>query len=115
MALQITPLEKYLIDSPPGPLRQDGSDKFWGLENVSLTSQFNTAKTYSQAKSQFGNTWYAGALCFQKRMIRLHNSAIAIQFYNVYTTQYLSENKSSITQAEPHSTQSQRLLQDKQE
>ncbi|KAK0515551.1 hypothetical protein JMJ35_001585 [Cladonia borealis] len=34
-ALQITPLEKYLQDVPPGPLREDGSDKFWGLENVS--------------------------------------------------------------------------------
>ena len=35
-ALQVTPLEKYLLDVPLGPSRDNGSDKFWGLENVSL-------------------------------------------------------------------------------
>ena len=32
-AAQITPLERHLLDA--GPIREDGSDKFWGFENVS--------------------------------------------------------------------------------
>lgn len=32
--MPLTPLEKMLLDA--GPLRDDGSDKFWGLENVSV-------------------------------------------------------------------------------
>ena len=32
-AQQQTPLEKLLLDA--GPLRNDGSDKFFGMENVS--------------------------------------------------------------------------------
>ena len=31
-AVQITPLERMLENA--GPLRNDGSDKFWGMENV---------------------------------------------------------------------------------
>lgn len=30
----MTPLEKLLLDM--GPIRGDGSDKFYGMENVSL-------------------------------------------------------------------------------
>ncbi|KAL6715805.1 hypothetical protein ACLMJK_006766 [Lecanora helva] len=41
-ALQITPLEKYLLDAPPGPLRENGSDKFWGLENFGNTCYCNS-------------------------------------------------------------------------
>jgi ubiquitin carboxyl-terminal hydrolase 9/13 len=32
--LELTPLEKMLQNA--GPVRKDGSDKFFGLENVSL-------------------------------------------------------------------------------
>lgn len=32
-ASQLTPLERHLTDA--GPLRTDGSDKFFGMENVS--------------------------------------------------------------------------------
>lgn len=41
-ALQITPLEKYLLDVPPGPSRDNGSDKFWGLENFGNTCYCNS-------------------------------------------------------------------------
>ena len=33
---QISALEKHLLES--GPIREDGSDKFWGLENVRAAS-----------------------------------------------------------------------------
>lgn len=51
-----------------GPLRNDGSDKFWGMENVSpkiiqglvpaeaLSEEVSSADISSFA--QFGNTWY---------------------------------------------------------
>ena len=32
-APQLTPLEKHLLNA--GPIRDDGSDKFFGMENVS--------------------------------------------------------------------------------
>lgn len=41
-ALQITPLEKYLLDVPLGPSRDNGSDKFWGLENFGNTCYCNS-------------------------------------------------------------------------
>lgn len=41
-ALQITPLEKYLLDLPLGPSRDNGSDKFWGLENFGNTCYCNS-------------------------------------------------------------------------
>lgn len=40
--LQITPLEKYLLDVPLGPSRDNGSDKFWGLENFGNTCYCNS-------------------------------------------------------------------------
>lgn len=36
-ALPITPLQRMLENA--GPLRSDGSDKFWGMENVSVWLQ----------------------------------------------------------------------------
>ncbi|KAG8526994.1 uncharacterized protein KY384_008423 [Bacidia gigantensis] len=39
-ALQLTPLERHLLDS--GPIREDGSDKFWGLENFGNTCYANS-------------------------------------------------------------------------
>lgn len=35
-ATQITPLQRMLESA--GPLRNDGSDKFWGMENVSTAA-----------------------------------------------------------------------------
>lgn len=35
-APQITPLQRMLENA--GPIRSDGSDKFWGMENVSRSS-----------------------------------------------------------------------------
>ena len=39
-APQLTPLERHLQDA--GPLREDGSDKFWGLENFGNTCYANS-------------------------------------------------------------------------
>lgn len=40
----LTPLEKHLLDA--GPIRDDGSDKFFGMENVSI----QTAQTQRKEK-----------------------------------------------------------------
>jgi ubiquitin carboxyl-terminal hydrolase 9/13 len=55
-APQPTPLEKMLQNA--GPIREDGSDKFFGMENVS----FPLAKAGADGRAadqsfQFGNTW----------------------------------------------------------
>ncbi|KAL8830510.1 MAG: hypothetical protein Q9191_001383 [Dirinaria sp. TL-2023a] len=41
-AVPLTPLEKMLLDA--GPLRDDGSDKFWGLENPNGQAPLSPAK-----------------------------------------------------------------------
>ena len=55
---QITPLEKHLLEA--GPIREDGSDKFWGLENVRLLHILALRMRADRLLCfQFGNTWYA--------------------------------------------------------
>lgn len=42
----LTPLEKHLLDA--GPIRDDGSDKFFGMENVSIqTAQTQGNETHA--------------------------------------------------------------------
>jgi len=56
-APQPTPLEKLLADA--GPIRGDGSDKFFGFENVSsLTPSCAQVRLLIAYLSQFGSTWY---------------------------------------------------------
>ena len=40
--LQLTPLERLLVDA--GPIREDGSDKFFGMENVRISCSRATAE-----------------------------------------------------------------------
>ncbi|KAI4282781.1 MAG: hypothetical protein L6R38_002669 [Xanthoria sp. 2 TBL-2021] len=45
----LTPLEKHLLDA--GPIRDDGSDKFFGMENVSIqTAQTQRQETHADEK-----------------------------------------------------------------
>lgn len=41
----LSPLEKRLLDI--GPIREDGSDKFYGMENVSCVSWFALRARYA--------------------------------------------------------------------
>lgn len=54
----MTPLEKMLRDS--GQVRIDGSDKFFGMENVSTPQITISARTtgLTAIYLQYGNTWY---------------------------------------------------------
>jgi len=49
--LQPTPLEKHLVDAT-GPVRQDGSDKFFGFENYGSTWYVhNTLSSLTRARA----------------------------------------------------------------
>ena len=54
MVSEVTPLEKMLQNA--GPLRQDGSDKFFGFENVSVTSaQLSTLSVTKETRADLTN------------------------------------------------------------
>lgn len=56
--MEITPLEKMLQNA--GPVRADGTDKFFGLENVrrKFVSPLSTwSADANPVFVQFGNTW----------------------------------------------------------
>lgn len=67
-APQPTPLEKMLVDA--GPLRNDGSDKFFGMENVSLLSTYRARNT-NTASSSLG---ILGRSTFLNRLSCAHQS-----------------------------------------
>ena len=53
---EITPLQKMLQNA--GPIREDGSDKFFGMENVCPTPPPPLENlTLMLTRPQFGNTW----------------------------------------------------------
>lgn len=54
-ALPISPLEKMLQDS--GPVRSDGSDKFFGMENVSYSPSTSITLTCRDTNSPRSIVW----------------------------------------------------------
>lgn len=50
-----TPLEKLLLEA--GPIRTDGSDKFFGFENVSEIALLELMYWLIGHLLQFGSTW----------------------------------------------------------
>ena len=95
----LSPLERHLVDY--GPLRNDGSDKFWGFENVIWTSA--VAGHHVLTSAVVSAVW--------EHMVRGLGSPISngeltntivmpILYYNVYTTRRLSGNMLSITPQE---------------
>ncbi|KAI1913251.1 hypothetical protein LOZ12_001430 [Ophidiomyces ophidiicola] len=56
----LTPLQRMLLDA--GPLRNDGSDKFFGMENVRLSSYSPEASGANGTQVQYGNTCYCNSI-----------------------------------------------------
>ncbi|KAL1953787.1 hypothetical protein VTO42DRAFT_2248 [Malbranchea cinnamomea] len=57
----LTPLQKMLLDA--GPLRGDGSDKFFGMENVNPNAaQMQAGDNANSARAQYGNTCYCNSI-----------------------------------------------------
>jgi ubiquitin carboxyl-terminal hydrolase 9/13 len=101
-APQPTPLEKLLLDA--GPIRTDGSDKFFGFENVSSSFQAQRLNARSSANvvtislAVLGIPPPCDSACTVRPFVNTTNivrSATATPLYNVYTTRLPSGNKSS--------------------
>lgn len=96
ISLPMTPLQRLLQDA--GPLRNDGSDKFFGMENVRLPSlpPAERKEGANGSQAQYGNTWsvfLASARCLLRLMIMV--VVTAIRYSSAFTTPCPFENPSS--------------------
>jgi hypothetical protein len=102
-ALQPTPLEKLLVDA--GPIRGDGSDKFFGFENVSALSpacQRLRPLITSLPNSLEAHGMHLPSTAHEREPLLTYSpSAIAIRLYNVYTTLCPFGNRSSTSHSDP--------------
>jgi ubiquitin carboxyl-terminal hydrolase 9/13 len=102
-APQPTPLEKLLADA--GPIRGDGSDKFFGFENVSAL--LPACPRLRPLIASLPNSLEAHGMHLlstareRERLLTYSPPAIATPSYNVYTTLYPFGNRSSTSHSDP--------------
>lgn len=94
---QISPLEKRMLDM--GPIRGDGSDKFFGMENVRLVSSSDGGDNHADLKCAYAHPNHSTEI-----------PATATPFCNASTSPFLSARPWSITPSEPRWKVSRRPL-----
>jgi hypothetical protein len=87
-----TPLEKMLMNA--GPIRNDGSDKFFGMENVWPQSNSSWSKLiYGACSSEIPGQTHR----VRETRTKLTLSVIVTRYYSACTIPYHFENMSSTT------------------